>query len=72
MKVTAFNGSPRKNGNTGVMINAVFEELNKEDIETEIVYLPGKNIYGCIACMVLAAIAFLLVLSKPANGRRWP
>ncbi|MBT3312933.1 MAG: flavodoxin family protein [Desulfobacteraceae bacterium] len=51
MKVVAFNGSPRKQGNTNVLISNVFEELNKEDIETEIVQLAGKKLGGCIACM---------------------
>ena len=51
MKVVAFNGSPRKNGNTSALISYVFEELNKEDIETEIVQLSGKKLGGCIACM---------------------
>jgi multimeric flavodoxin WrbA len=50
MKVVAFNGSPRKNGNTTQLVNTVFEELKKEDIDCELVYLAGKNIQGCIAC----------------------
>ena len=51
MKVTAFNGSARKDGNTAILINHVFEELGKEGIETEMVQLAGKTIKGCIACM---------------------
>jgi multimeric flavodoxin WrbA len=50
MKVVAFNGSARKNGNTAVLINYVLSELQKEGIETEMVQLAGKNIQGCIAC----------------------
>ena len=50
MKVVAFNGSPRKNGNTTILIGTVFEELEKENIETELVHLAGKNNKGCIAC----------------------
>lgn len=50
MKVVAFNGSARKDGNTSILIKAVFEELNKEGIETELVQLAGKNLSGCIAC----------------------
>lgn len=37
MKVLAMNGSTRKDGNTDILINTIFEELNKEKIETEIV-----------------------------------
>ncbi len=50
MKVIAFNGSPRKDGNTTILINHVFRGLEKEGIETELVPLSGKNIHGCIAC----------------------
>jgi len=50
MKVVAFNGSPRKDGNTTYLVNTVFEELKKENIDCELVNLAGKNIHGCIAC----------------------
>jgi multimeric flavodoxin WrbA len=50
MKVVAFNGSPRKDGNTTILINRVFRELEKEGIQTELVQLSGKEIHGCIAC----------------------
>lgn len=50
MKVFAFNGSPRKDGNTTILINHVFRELEKEGIETELVQLSGKEIRGCLAC----------------------
>ena len=50
MKVVAFNGSPRKDGNTTILINHVLNELDKEGIETELVQLSGKKIHGCIAC----------------------
>lgn len=50
MNVVAFNGSARKNGNTAMMINYMFEELTKEGIETEMVQLCGEHPHGCIAC----------------------
>ncbi len=50
MKVIAFNGSPRKKGNTGILIRRVFQELEREGIETEMVELAGKKIRGCAAC----------------------
>lgn len=50
MKVVGFNGSPRKEGNTSILINIVFEELNNEGIETELVQLADKKLKGCIAC----------------------
>ena len=50
MKVVALNGSARKDGNTAILINCVFEELKKEGIETELIQMAGKPIQGCIAC----------------------
>lgn len=50
MKVVGFNGSPRKNGNTGILIRKIFHELEKEGIETELIQLSYKKIHGCIAC----------------------
>ena len=50
MKVTAFNGSPRPEGNTFLLIRRVFAELEKEGIETETVQVGGQPVRGCIAC----------------------
>ena len=50
MKVIAFNGSARKDGNTAILINQVFGELRKEGIKTELYQLSGKKIHGCRAC----------------------
>jgi multimeric flavodoxin WrbA len=50
MKVVALNGSARKDGNTAILINTVFDELKKEGIETEMIQLAGNPIAGCIAC----------------------
>lgn len=50
MKVVAFNGSPKKEGNTYHAIKMVAEELEKEGIEVEIVHVGNKAIRGCLAC----------------------
>jgi multimeric flavodoxin WrbA len=50
MKVVAFNGSPRNEGNTASLIKYVLAELEKEGIETEAVQVGGKRIHGCTAC----------------------
>jgi multimeric flavodoxin WrbA len=50
MKVVAFNGSARKDGNTAILVRRVFAELEKEGIETELVQLAGQPIHGCSAC----------------------
>jgi len=50
MKVVAFNGSPRKNGNTSLMIREVFKVLEKEGIECELIQIGGQLIRGCQGC----------------------
>ena len=50
-KVLAINGSPRKDGNTAILIHTILDELEKEGIETETIQIGGKKIHGCIACM---------------------
>ena len=50
MKVIAINGSARSNGNTAILIRAVFKELEAEGIETEMIQLAGQPIHGCLAC----------------------
>ena len=50
MKVVAFNGSPKKEGNTFYGIKMVADELEKEGIEVEIIHVGNKTIRGCLAC----------------------
>jgi len=50
MKVVAFCGSARKDGNTAALLKTVFAELNNAGVETELVELAGKSVPGCIAC----------------------
>jgi multimeric flavodoxin WrbA len=50
MKVVAFNGSPRQNGNTAQGIRIVLGELERAGIETEFVQLGGRKVFGCLAC----------------------
>ncbi len=50
MKVIAFNSSARKDGNTATLITTVFENLEEEGIECEMVQLAGSHLQGCIAC----------------------
>jgi multimeric flavodoxin WrbA len=51
MKVVAFNGSPRREGNTRVLLETVCDELKREGVETEIIQIGGKQVHGCTACM---------------------
>ena len=51
MKVLGINCSPRKGGNTELLIREVFKALEKEGIKTDFFQLGGKKVRGCIACM---------------------
>lgn len=50
MKVVAFNGSARKDGNTAILLKCALRELEAEGIGTELIQLAGKKVSGCIAC----------------------
>ena len=50
MKVILVNGGPHKDGCTNVALEEVSKELNKQGIETEIIWLGVKPIGGCIGC----------------------
>ena len=50
MKVVAFNGSPRKDGNTSILIRTVLDAVENQGLQTETVQVGGKPIRGCIAC----------------------
>lgn len=50
MKVIAFNGSPRPDGNTAILLDRVLEPIRTQGIETEIVQFGGGDIHGCRAC----------------------
>jgi len=50
IKVAAFNGSPRKNGNTAILLQTVLDTLRKQEIETAFIQAGGERVSGCRAC----------------------
>lgn len=50
MYALAVNGSPRKGGNTEILLNKTLEPLAEAGWETELFQLGGKKIRGCMAC----------------------
>ncbi len=50
MKVVAFNGSPRKDGNTAQLIGALGEGLRAEGVSLEKIDICEHRPRGCIAC----------------------
>ena len=51
MKVLGIAGSPRKNGNTQMLLGHVLKAVAEEGLETEMVSLAGLDIRPCNACM---------------------
>ncbi len=50
MKIIAFNGSPRKGGNTSYSIQKAFEPLIAAGHDCEEIKVGGVHVHGCKAC----------------------
>ena len=50
MKVLLVNGSPHEKGCTYTALEEIFKTLQKNGIESEIIWLGVKQIAGCIGC----------------------
>jgi multimeric flavodoxin WrbA len=50
MKIIAFNGSPRKNWNTAMLLEKALEGAGSEGAETELIHLYDLNYKGCMSC----------------------
>lgn len=50
MKVLLINGSPNQKGCTNRALEEVKTTLNKEGVETELVWIGKQPIAGCVAC----------------------
>jgi multimeric flavodoxin WrbA len=49
-RVIAINGSPRKNGNTAILLQKALDGAASVGAETEIVHLVDLNYKGCTSC----------------------
>ncbi len=67
MKVVAFNGSPRKGGNTSHAIQTFFKPLKEEGIECEEVQVGGVLLHGCAACMACRKTGICRFTDDPLN-----
>lgn len=56
MKLLAINGSPRKNGNTAILLKHALEGAGSEGAETELVHLYDLNFKGCRSCFACKRI----------------
>jgi len=52
MKAIGILGSPRKNGNTEILIAHALRAMSEEGVETELVRLTDYNIQPCNACQL--------------------
>lgn len=50
MKVLLINGSPHQKGNTAIALGEVAAQLEKNGIDSEIVWIGNQPVRGCIAC----------------------
>lgn len=50
MKVVAFNGSPKRDGNTARLLRHALTELEAAGHETEFIQVGGLPLRGCLAC----------------------
>ena len=50
MKVVAFSGSARRDGNTALLVRHTLDELEAGGVECEFLQLAGKKAHGCTAC----------------------
>lgn len=50
IRVLGINGSPRKDGNTVLMIQSVLESARNEGADTEIVHLVDYPVSHCLGC----------------------
>ncbi|MFH2132093.1 MAG: flavodoxin family protein [bacterium] len=51
MRIIAFNGSPRKNGNTSAIIRSILEGAASTGAETTEVLLHHIDMKGCMGCL---------------------
>ena len=50
MKTLAINGSPRRNGNTAILLNKTLEGAASAGSETEFIHLNDNLYHGCVSC----------------------
>jgi len=67
MRVLGISGSPRRNGNTDILMNTALETLAAEGIETEFLSLADRPVKPCVGCRgCFAADTMRCVQEDPA------
>ena len=55
MHITVINGSPRANGNTGIMVSEFQRGAEEVGHEVNVIQLMGKLVHGCLGCRYCCA-----------------
>lgn len=55
MKLLAINGSPRKGGNTEILLKEVLKSAKSQGVEVEFIQVGGSDIKPCRACFGCAS-----------------
>ncbi len=71
MRVLAFNGSPRKNGNTEIMLRAALAPAAAAGMETELIQVGGTDIKHCRACYWCAKNKNRRCVNDKDSVNRW-
>jgi regulator of cell morphogenesis and NO signaling len=67
MRVLGISGSPRRGGNTDILVNTALEVLAGEGLETEFLSLADRPVKPCVACRgCFASDAIRCVQEDPA------
>ena len=56
MKLIAFNGSPRKKGNTATLLRHAIEGAKEKGAKTELIHLYDLDYKGCTSCFACKRI----------------
>lgn len=71
MKVIAFNGSPRQNGNTAQALQVVLDEIKAEGIEVELINVANGHLEPCHACGACGRSKDLKCVYKDDHLNEW-
>ncbi len=55
MNITIINGSPRKNGNTAIMVDAFVRGATEAGHRVSVFSLAGRELHGCTGCAYCGA-----------------
>lgn len=67
MRLAAFNGSSRKNGNTRILLEIICDETRRAGIDSEIISLSDFPLRGCLGCFACKGQARCITIDDGFN-----